>query len=111
MTPTLQDRARLALEALPEEGFGMKFEEWAENHFQAVEEALRLAADPDMVYVPREPDGKMWSKGRYQFGVEECRCRTARTDEFYQTVKDTAPTEIYKAMIAAAPVATTESKP
>ena len=48
MTSTLQDRARLALEALPEEGFGVKFEEWAENHFQVIEKALRLAADPWM---------------------------------------------------------------
>ena len=58
------------------------------------------------VMVPKEPTAEMWSKGRFQFGKEECRCRTAKTNEFYQTVKDTAPTEIYKAMLAAAPALT-----
>ncbi len=101
MTPTLQHRAKEALETVnkmqpyrfggtdPEDdsqpkhmmiALDVSLSTWA-----TIRDALRLAADPDWIYVPREPTERMYSVGQ--------------TAIYCQDAKG-----MYTAMIAAAPV-------
>lgn len=98
MTPTLQDRAKEALDkiiSLEGRTFSLEFEAetlyagYLHRYFETIREALRLAADPDWVYVPRVPTKKMLLSCGEQY--------------WHQNM-----IHIYTAMIAAAPVATTE---
>ncbi len=88
----LQDRARLALEDFTRltEHNSVGF---IRKHQNTLSEALRLAADPDWVYVPREPTLAM-HEAVLGYKSNLYKHHTTR----------------WKKAIAAAPVATTEGK-
>lgn len=93
MTPTLQDRAAKAMEYFQSLGCGP----CPEAIFYATAiEALRLAADPDMVWVPRVPTRDMVLAGSMVAGFKGTGVSRILAKERYQK------------MISAAPVATTE---
>ena len=51
--------------------------------------------------VPREPTGEMWSVGRKQFSISHTLVTNATDLATAQAIADTAPNEIYRAMLAA----------
>ena len=56
--------------------------------------------------VPVEIDGKMWSAGRKEFHAQYCICNEASTTfgyEYFSARVDGAATEVFAAMLAAAP--------
>lgn len=107
MTNKYQDRARLARQAYiklhgttisTEEQANKLYADWVMKHQNTLSEALRLAADPDMVYVPREITTDMFvAFSEKWFSKRRC-------------VDDCEMEDCYTAMIAAAPVATTEGE-
>jgi hypothetical protein len=114
MTPTLQDRAKEALDkiiSLEGRTFSLEFEAetlyagYLHRYFETIREALRLAADPEWVYVPREPTREMIEAAcptiNEWIGHPEASEQSKK--RWYDSHLE-ARREQYKTMISAAPV-------